>query len=115
MPADADVRAFVEVDGPDDELALDTPARLSLRWVHRDRGEDLAATVRAADWPVGSVQAFVHGETAAVKALRAHVLDERGVARALLSISGYWRRGVDEEGFQAFKQADREAGTNADR
>lgn len=115
MPADADVRAFVEVDGPDDELALETPARLALRWVHRERGEGLVDAVRDADWPVGRVQAFVHGETAAVKALRALVLDERGVARELLSISGYWRRGADEDSFQALKQADRDAGTKADR
>lgn len=101
------VHAFVQVDGPDDELALETPGALTLRWCHRDAGDDLVEAVRAATWPAGTVQAFVHGETAAVKALRGHLLEERGVPRELLSISGYWRRGADEETFQAEKRADR--------
>ncbi len=48
----------------------------------------------------------MHGETAAVRALRPHVLGERSVPPSLLSISGYWRRGADAEVFQAEKQAE---------
>ncbi len=40
-----------------------------------------------------------------MKALRGHLRDERGVERELLSISGYWRRGLDEEAFQADERA----------
>ncbi|MDD7941206.1 hypothetical protein PHK61_22565 [Actinomycetospora lutea] len=40
-----------------------------------------------------------------MKALRGHVLEERGVAREMLSISGYWRRGADEDTFQEEKRA----------
>ena len=97
------VHAYIEVDGPDDEIALDCPGALSLRWVHRP--EALVDVVRAAAWPEGRVQAFVHGETSTMKALRGLLRDERGVPRELLSISGYWRRGLDEEGFQADKRA----------
>jgi NADPH-dependent ferric siderophore reductase len=99
------VHAVVEVDGPDDELALECPGSLSLRWVHRDAGEDLVEVVRALSWPEGRVQVFAHGETSAMKALRGHLRDERGVERELLSISGYWRRGLDEEAFQVDKRA----------
>jgi NADPH-dependent ferric siderophore reductase len=101
------VHAWVQVDGPDDELALATDADLTLRWLHRDAGEDLVATVTAADWPAGTVHAFVHGETGDVKALRRHLLDERGLDRAWVSISGYWRRGADEDTFQAEKRAEK--------
>ena len=101
------VHAFLQVDGPADELALDSPGALTLRWCHRDAGEDLVDAVRSATFPGGTVAAFVHGETGAVKALRGHLRDERGIARELLSISGYWRRGADEETFQAEKRADR--------
>ncbi|MEJ2885834.1 siderophore-interacting protein [Actinomycetospora aeridis] len=100
------VHAWVQVDGPDDELPLPTPGALSLRWLHRDAGEDLVDTVRTADWPAGTVHAFVHGETGDVKALRGHLLEERGLDRAWLSISGYWRRGADEDTFQAEKRAE---------
>lgn len=99
------VHAVIEVDGPAEELPLTCAGALTLTWVHRGRGDDLVETVRALDWPAGRVQAFVHGESGAVKALRAHLLDERGIDRDLLSISGYWRRGADEDRFQAEKRA----------
>jgi NADPH-dependent ferric siderophore reductase len=99
------VRVVVEIDGPEDELALECPGSLSVRWVYRQAGEDLVEVVRAASWPEGRVQVFAHGETSAMKALRGHLRDERGVERELVSISGYWRRGLDEEGFQADKRA----------
>ena len=100
------VHVYVQVDGPDDELDLPHPAA-NVRWLHREAGEDLVEAVRAASWPPGVVQAFVHGETGEVKALRTHLLEDRGVDRDLLSISGYWRRGADEDTFQAEKRADR--------
>lgn len=104
MP-DVPVHVFAEVAGPADEIALPGPGRLSTHWIHRDAGGELVAAVRAADWPSGRVQAFVHGETSAVRALRPHLLAERAVPGSLLSISGYWRRGADAERFQAEKQA----------
>jgi len=101
------VHAYVQVDGPSDELPLETSAALTLRWLHREAGEDLVETVRTAEWPGGTVHAFVHGETGDVKALRRHLLEERGLDRARLSISGYWRRGADEDTFQAEKKAEK--------
>ena len=103
---DVPVHVFVEVDGPADEVALRSLGDLHVHWIHRESGGDLVAAVRAAPWPAGRVQAFVHGETTAVRALRPHVLGERGVPASLLSISGYWRRGAEAEVFQAEKQAE---------
>ena len=105
VAAGTPVHAFLEVDGPDDELALDCPGALTVRWCHREAGESVVDVVRAAPWPDGRVQAFVHGETTAVKELRGYLREECGVQRELLSISGYWRRGMDEESFQADKRA----------
>ena len=45
-----------------------------------------------------------------MRSLRKHLVDERGVPRDDLSVSGYWRRGDDEEGFRVFKAAERAAG-----
>jgi NADPH-dependent ferric siderophore reductase len=111
VPAGVPVRALVEVDGPADEQELATPGRLDLRWCHRDRArpEQLAEALAALPFPAGRVHAFVHGEAGVVRALRRHLLDERGVPRDDLSVSGYWRRGDDEEGFRDFKQAERAA------
>jgi NADPH-dependent ferric siderophore reductase len=113
VPAGVPVHALVEVDGPADEQALTAPGGLDLRWFHRDvaRPEQLVDALAALPFPVGRVHAFVHGEAGLVRALRRHLLDERGVPRDDLSVSGYWRRGDDEEGFRRFKAAERPEAT----
>lgn len=108
LPAGARGVALVEVDGPDDELDIATASDVAVRWLHRapaDAGTTtlLDDAVRALDWPAGRVQAFVHGESALLKSVRPYLLAERGVARADISVSAYWRRGTTEEGFRAWK------------
>jgi NADPH-dependent ferric siderophore reductase len=103
VPAGAQVAAFVEVDGPEDELELDA----EITWLHRGErpvGELLVQAVR--DWPqpAGTGQVFVHGEAAMVRELRSYLRVECGLAVARLSISGYWRAGVDDEGWRAVKR-----------
>lgn len=105
LPAGAPARVFVQVDGPADELQLDSPGDVELTWLHR--GEDLVAAIRALEFPADDVHAFVHGEAGFVQELRRHLLTERGVPRERLSISGYWRRGKDEDGWQAEKAEQR--------
>ena len=111
VPAGVPVLTLVEVDGPADEQELTTPGRLDLRWCNRDaaRPAQLLEALAAAEFPAGRVHAFVHGEAGVVRALRRHLLDARGVPRDDLSVSGYWRRGDDEEGFRVFKAAERTA------
>jgi NADPH-dependent ferric siderophore reductase len=107
MPADAHVQAFIEVDGPADEQKLDAPAAAEITWIHRAGrpiGEALVAAVRAFDFPAGRLQAFVHGEAGFVKELRRHLLADRGATMDQLSISGYWRQGMNEDGWQSTKR-----------
>ena len=113
VPNGVPVHALVEVDGPADQQELTTPGRLDLRWCHRDpvRSEQLVDALAELTFPAGRVHAFVHGEAGVVRTLRRHLLDERGVPRDDLSVSGYWRRGDDEEGFRVFKQAGRAGAT----
>lgn len=107
IPAGVPVRALVLVDDAAEEQALATKGDAQVRWLHRSAGDDLVAAVRALEFDPGIVQAFVHGEAGFVKELRRHLLDERGVRKDLLSISGYWRRGKNEDGWQAEKAAER--------
>jgi len=111
IPAGAPVHAVVEVADAAEEQKLSTPGELRLRWVHRESSGDgaLVEAVRALDFPEGRVHAFVHGEAGAVKELRRHLVDERGLSTEQLSISGYWRRGLDDEAFRAAKQAEAQA------
>ena len=52
--------------------------------------------------PEGDV--FVHGEAYAVRELRRHLRGLYGLAPEWTSISGYWRRGDTEDGWQSTKQ-----------
>ena len=107
MPPGAPVTAFVEVAGPDEEQKLETEADARVTWLHRgDRpvGEALVAAVREFAFPAGRVHAFVHGEAGFVKDLRRHLRLDRGLPMAQLSISGYWRRGLNEDGWQSSKR-----------
>ncbi|HEX4251548.1 MAG TPA: siderophore-interacting protein [Pseudonocardia sp.] len=109
IPAGAPVHAFVEVADAAEEQKLSTAAELHLSWVHRESSGDgaLVEAVRALEFPEGRVHAFVHGEASAVKELRRHLVDERALSTDQLSISGYWRRGFDDESHRALKAAER--------
>ncbi|WP_328497441.1 siderophore-interacting protein [Streptomyces sp. NBC_00414] len=105
MPDGAHVRAFIEVSGPEEEQKFDSAVEVV--WLHRgDRpvGEALVAAVRALEFPAGRVHAFVHGEAGFVKELRRLLRVERGIPREDISISGYWRLGHNEDGWQAAKR-----------
>ncbi|MFF1488136.1 siderophore-interacting protein [Streptomyces sp. NPDC058319] len=104
MPPGVTAHAFVEVSGPEEEQKIDSDVEVV--WLHRGErpvGEALVEAVRALDFPVGRVQAFVHGEAGFVKELRRLLRVEHGVPREDLSISGYWRLGHNEDGWQASK------------
>jgi NADPH-dependent ferric siderophore reductase len=99
------VHVIAEVEGPDDELELTSPGDLRVQWLHTGaRASDaLADAVRALDFPAGRVHAFVHGEAAAVRAVRKHLLVDRGIPKEDLSASGYWKRSRTEEGWREDK------------
>jgi NADPH-dependent ferric siderophore reductase len=70
------------------------PGSAAVRWVYRgDRpaGQPLAEAVRAAELPAGDGQAWLSGESACVRDLRKHLLDERGLGRRRVYATGYWR------------------------
>ncbi|MER5375272.1 siderophore-interacting protein [Streptomyces sp. NPDC002553] len=105
LPAGAVAHAFIEVAGPEEEQKIDSDVEVV--WLHRgDRplGEKLLEAVRALRWPEGRVHAFVHGEAATVKELRRLLRVDHAVPRDDLSISGYWRLGHNEDGWQAAKR-----------
>ncbi|GGV28574.1 siderophore-interacting protein [Actinomadura cremea] len=105
LPAGAAARVFVEVAGPEERQ--DLPGDVEVTWLYRGGervGDLLVDAVRKLDWPDGEVQAFVHGEANFVKALRRYLRVDRGVPLGRLSISGYWRLGRDEDGWQSSKR-----------
>ncbi|MFC0042648.1 siderophore-interacting protein [Actinomadura rayongensis] len=101
------VRAFVEVADAAERQDLKVPGGAELTWLERAGrpvGEALVAAVRALEFPAGTVHAFVHGEAGFVRDLRRYLRVERGIPLDRLSISGYWRLGRDEDGWQSSKR-----------
>ncbi|HTT29494.1 MAG TPA: siderophore-interacting protein [Solirubrobacteraceae bacterium] len=102
VPAGRPVDVVVQVADADDELQFTTPGDLRVTWLY-DQGDDVLATAaRELELPQGT-DAFVHGEASSVRALRRHLIVERGMSRDALSVSGYWKRSRTEEGWREDK------------
>lgn len=118
LPDNAVGKIFIEVAGPEDEIALKAPEGVGINWIYRGGRADLVpeekagdhsrliAAVKEANWLPGQVQVFIHGEAQTVMHnLRPYIRKERGVdAKWASSISGYWRRGRTEETFRQWKR-----------
>ncbi|MGW5633620.1 siderophore-interacting protein [Streptomyces sp. NPDC003832] len=105
LPAGSRAFAFVEVAGPEEEQKIDSDVEVT--WLHRgDRpvGQAVTEAVRSLTFPEGRLHAFVHGEAGFVKDLRRLLRVELDIPREDLSISGYWRLGHNEDGWQASKR-----------
>ena len=96
LPAGVSVQAFVEVHDPAEEQRLDSPAEVSLTWLHRSRGESLVPAVLAADLPA-TAHAWLAGEAGAVRSLRRHLVDDRGMAKRAIDFTGYWRASLTQD------------------
>ncbi len=108
LPADAKAVVRVVCDGPEHETELDGPAETDVAWLHRsgtpDDGDLLVDAVRALDFSAGRPFGFVHGEADEIRAVRHHLLHERGLTRRDLSCSPYWRRSMTDEAWRKIKR-----------
>jgi len=103
VPPGVPVVVRLVCDGPEHEIALATPGDLDLAWVHRP--DPLADAVAALESPAGRAHAFVHGEAGETRAVRRHLLADRGFDLEQLSCSPYWHRGLTDEAWRAIKAA----------
>lgn len=99
LPAGTPVQAFVQVDRPDGPADVPVRERSSLVWVPGGTGADRPSALRdaVADAQLpddGAGLAWGGAEAGAARALRRHLLVERGLPRAAVDVTGYWRAGV---------------------
>ncbi|WP_425308094.1 siderophore-interacting protein [Ammonicoccus fulvus] len=105
LPESARALVFLEAANAEGHQPLPDHPRAEVTWVHREHdGTTLAETVRAMPWPGGRVVAFIHGNAETVRDLRRYLFVERGMPKSDASISGYWRPGQNEDGWQAGKK-----------
>jgi NADPH-dependent ferric siderophore reductase len=92
LPPGVPAVAYLEVEDAEEEQPL--PGGAEVHWVRRDArpaGVPLTAAVRAATLLDGRGQAWLSGESACVRDLRRHLLDDRGLDRRAVYATGYWR------------------------
>lgn len=98
LPADARVSVILEVADEHEERTLSTAAPLDITWLHRGTHSAqpdvaLEAALRAFDLPAGNGRIYVGCEAAAVRRIRAHLLQDRGLDPATIVTRGYWKAG----------------------
>lgn len=98
LPNGTHALVVIEVADAGEEQRFDTRTRLEARWLHRDGGEGDASLLTKAvadlNLPPGDGYAWVAAEASAAKALRRHLVEERGLRRDRVRASAYWRRGA---------------------
>ena len=108
LPPGARATVLLEVEDETEEQKLSSPGDVDVTWFHRattdaDRGDALVAAVEALTFPAGDAQIFVHGEAGFVFRIRKNLFTDRALPRDRVSLSGYWRLGKNEDGWQAEK------------
>ncbi len=107
MPPGARAVVRLLCDGPDSETELVGAGTVDLLWLHRTGGpgdgELLCTAVQDVPFPRGRVHAFVHGEAEEIRAVRRHLLQDRGLPRSDMSCSPYWRRTMTDEAWRLVK------------
>ncbi|MFE3171205.1 siderophore-interacting protein [Amycolatopsis sp. NPDC059090] len=100
LPRTAMGWAFAEVADASEQIDLDAPEGVEVRWLHRGAAapgsvELLADAVREVKVPEGErLYAWIAGEAGAIKPLRRWLRDDLGLAREDYDVTGYWKRGV---------------------
>jgi NADPH-dependent ferric siderophore reductase len=103
IPAGRPVHVFLQVQGPEEHVALNSPGDLEVHWLHDDRDETVTEAIADLDFPPGTPHAYVHGEATSVRLARRHLLVDRGVPAEHLHASGYWKRTLTDEGWREAK------------
>ncbi|MET9254540.1 siderophore-interacting protein [Streptomyces sp. NPDC003717] len=92
-------RALVcaEVADAGEEQKWESAGDVEVRWAHTG-GPGLLDTVRSAGLPADAPgYAWLAGEASLVRALRRHLVDERGLDRRTVAFTGYWRRHLTQD------------------
>jgi NADPH-dependent ferric siderophore reductase len=99
LPAGARAVVVVDVADGGEEQRFDTRTRLETHWLLRDgaaAGDPslLQNGIAALRFPPGEGYAWIAAEAATAKALRRHLVGERGLRKDCVKAAAYWKRGA---------------------
>ncbi|AOY96615.1 NADPH-dependent ferric siderophore reductase [Cupriavidus sp. USMAA2-4] len=98
LPAGSQALVVVEVASPIAQIPLQSAAQLTVRWLHRNgeaaEGSLLAPALHDLQLPPGEGYAWAAGEAQAMRAVRQHLVGERGIDKSRIRASAYWKRGA---------------------
>ncbi|MEU6252121.1 siderophore-interacting protein [Streptomyces sp. NPDC047043] len=103
LPSGTRARVWLEVHDAGDIQDLATEADAEITWLVQDpdrvEGSPMALdALREAQLPPAErPYVWIAGESGSVKALRRHLVGERGIDRRRVTFVGYWRQGMTEE------------------
>jgi NADPH-dependent ferric siderophore reductase len=97
LPHGARVAVVLEVADPSARIEFDTPADLYIEWRYRNKGDfrggELLKAVRETFLPDGDGYVWAAGEAATMRAVRYHLVNERGIDKSRIRASAYWKQG----------------------
>ncbi|WP_053386369.1 SIP domain-containing protein [Leucobacter japonicus] len=96
-PTGARAQIFIEVAVEAHRQPLPCPDGVEITWLSRDGAEPgttslLFDAIRAAEWWPGTPFAWIAGETLTLIPIRRWLRGERGLTKAQVEVTGYWRR-----------------------
>ncbi|GGX84150.1 siderophore-interacting protein [Streptomyces fructofermentans] len=97
LPSDARAQVFIEIAEEAHRQELRELPGVDVTWLVRPGAPAgnvslLTETVRAARWWSGQAFAWLAGEHTAVRDIRRHLVEDRGMPKEDIDFAGYWRR-----------------------
>lgn len=97
LPAAVRVIAILEVADPSAHMEFTTRTDLHAVWRYRSestmRGAALLEAIRETNLPQGEGYVWAAGESASMRAVRQHLVGERGIDKKRIRAAAYWRQG----------------------
>jgi NADPH-dependent ferric siderophore reductase len=99
LPASARILVVAEVADKAEEQRFASRASVDVRWLHRNGAGAGSASlledaVAGLSLPKGEGYAWVAAEAETAKALRRHLVEERGLDKERVKAAAYWKRGA---------------------
>lgn len=110
MPEDAKGMAIFDILSEQDQQDFRIPKGIECHWIVKPdphaASDAILDMVKKLDWPAGSVQTCIAGESGLVKKLRQELIGNRGYPKDDCYLSGYWKIGLIEDEHQKLKRAE---------